>query len=158
MNAPRNAHANDERDSLMHEPLNSRQLRAFRVLARTGSFTQTARELLLTQSAISHSLSRLRDQLGDPLLIKAGTRMHPTAFALDFLEQTRPILRSIQRALSRRGPFDPASSRRIFRLAAPDFAMDLFTTLLAALQKEAPGVAVDGPALARRCCSPSPRD
>ena len=43
----------------MHEPLDSRQLRAFGVLARTGSFTQTARELHLTQSAISHAMKAL---------------------------------------------------------------------------------------------------
>ena len=43
---------NDDADSYMNELLDSRQLRAFRVLARTGSFTQTARELHITQSGI----------------------------------------------------------------------------------------------------------
>ena len=55
---------NDERDSLMTPPLDSRQLRAFATLARTASFTQTARELHLTQSAISHSMKALESDVG----------------------------------------------------------------------------------------------
>ena len=47
----------------MIAPLDSRQLRAFRILARTGSFTQTARELHLTQSGISHSMKALESEI-----------------------------------------------------------------------------------------------
>src|SRR6059036_2435193 len=87
----------------------------FEVLMVESSVTRAAERLGRTQSAVSHSLSRLREQLGDPLLIKGGARMLPTAFAVEFLEQARPILRSIQRALSPRHVFDPATSRRLFR-------------------------------------------
>src|SRR5882672_3501251 len=93
----------------------------FDILMMERSVTRAAERLGRTQSAISHSLARLREQLGDPLLVKGGRRMEPTAFALEFVEQARPILRSIQRVLSPRHVFDPATSRRIFRLAAPDF-------------------------------------
>src|SRR5205823_11209696 len=55
---------NHERHSYMNAPLDSRQLRAFCVLARTGSFTQTARELHLTQSAVSHSMKALENEIG----------------------------------------------------------------------------------------------
>jgi DNA-binding transcriptional LysR family regulator len=85
----------------------------------------------------------LRAQLGDPVLVKGGKFMQPTPFALDFLEEVRPILARIQRALSPRHSFDPASSRRIFRLCAPDFALTLFTHLHARLRVEAPGVAIE---------------
>jgi LysR family transcriptional regulator, low CO2-responsive transcriptional regulator len=44
--------------------LDSRQLRAFSVLARTGSFTLAARELHLTQSAISHAIKALEQDVG----------------------------------------------------------------------------------------------
>ncbi|HEU5396556.1 MAG TPA: LysR family transcriptional regulator, partial [Verrucomicrobiae bacterium] len=64
MNARRIAHGKYDRDSFMIAPLDSRQLRAFCVLARTGSFTQTARELHLTQSGISHSMSALQRDVG----------------------------------------------------------------------------------------------
>ena len=94
----------------------------FEVLMAELSVTRAAERLGRTQSAVSHSLARLRAELGDPLLIKGGARMQPTPFALELLEQARPILRSIQRALSPRQVFDPATSRRLFRFAAPDFA------------------------------------
>src|SRR4029078_10873333 len=95
----------------------------FEVLMFERNVTRAADALARTQSAVSHSLSRLRDQLGDPLLIKAGVRMQPTAFALDLIEQTRPMLRGIQRLLSPRYVFDAAHSQRGFRLAAPDFML-----------------------------------
>ena len=118
-------------------------LAVFEVLMRERSVTRAAERLGRTQSAVSHSLSRLRDQLGDPLLIKGGKRMEPTAIALEFIEQVRPLLRGIERVLSPRHRFEPASSRRVFRLAAPDFALALFTDLLADLRIAAPGVSVE---------------
>ena len=57
----------------------------FEVLMRVGNVTRAADELGRTQSAISHSLSRLRDQLGDPLLVKAGGKMSPTPFAIKLI-------------------------------------------------------------------------
>jgi LysR family transcriptional regulator, mexEF-oprN operon transcriptional activator len=115
----------------------------FEVLMIERNVTRSAERLGRTQSAVSHSLSRLRSQLGDPLLIKAGVRMQPTAFALDLIEQARPMLRGIERVLSPRYVFDPASSRRVFRLAAPDFMPTLFTSLLARLRSDAPGVSIE---------------
>jgi len=115
----------------------------FEVLMAELSVTRAAERLGRTQSAVSHSLARLRAQLGDPLLLKGARRMEPTAFALELLEQARPILHSLQRVLSPRRTFQPKSSRRVFRLAAPDFALALFTDLLAGLRAEAPGVAVE---------------
>ena len=115
----------------------------FDVLMAQRSVTRAAERLGRTQSAVSHSLARLREQLGDPLLIKGGRRMQPTAFALEFMEQARPILQSIRRALSPRHAFDPKTSRRVFRFAAPDFARTLFTGLFARLRREAPGVSVE---------------
>src|SRR3979409_1846578 len=91
----------------------------FEVLMIERSVTRAADRLGRTQSAVSHSLARLRSQLGDPLLIKAGMRMQPTAFALDLIEQARPMLRGIERVLSPRHVFDPASSRRGFTFGAP---------------------------------------
>jgi len=69
--------------------------------------------------------------------------MQPTPFALELIEQARPMLRGIQRVLSPRHVFDPASSQRVFRLAAPDFMITLFIDLMARLRKEAPGVSVE---------------
>src|ERR1043165_6952925 len=71
----------------------------FEMLMLERGVTRAAERLGRTQSAVSHSLSRLREQLGDPLLVRGGRGMEPTAFALDLIDQARPILRSIQRVL-----------------------------------------------------------
>src|SRR5436305_7058525 len=102
-----------------HHPIDLRRfdlnlLIVFEVLMAERSVTRAAERLGRTQSAVSHSLSRLRGELGDPLLVKGGVRMQPTAFALDLIEQTRPMLKGIQRLLSPRYVFDHASSQRVF--------------------------------------------
>ena len=56
----------------MSQPLDSRQLRAFSILARTGSFTATAKELHLSQSAISHAMKALEQEIGCRLLDRMG--------------------------------------------------------------------------------------
>jgi DNA-binding transcriptional LysR family regulator len=126
---------------LRHFDLNL--LVVFDVLMTERSVTRAADRLGRTQSAVSHSLSRLREQFADPLLIKGGVRMQPTALALDLIEQARPMLSGIQRVLSPQHVFDPKSSRRVFRLAAPDFMLALFTDLMTRLGREAPGVALE---------------
>jgi DNA-binding transcriptional LysR family regulator len=115
----------------------------FDILMVERSVTRAAERLGRTQSAVSHSLSRLREQFGDPLLIKGGVRMQPTAFALDLIDQARPMLGGIQRVLTPQHIFDPATSRRVFRLAAPDFMRTLFADLLRRLRSEAPLAAIE---------------
>src|SRR5215475_13653492 len=115
----------------------------FDVLMTERSVTRAAERLGRTQSAVSHALSRLREQFSDPLLLKGGVRMQPTALALELIEQARPMLGGIQRVLSPKHLFDPASSDRVFRLAAPDFMLTLFADLLTRLRTEAPRIAVE---------------
>jgi DNA-binding transcriptional LysR family regulator len=129
----------------------------FDVLMIERSVTRAAERLGRAQSAVSHSLSRLREQFGDPLLIKGGMRMQPTAFALDLIEQARPMLGGIQRVLSPAHVFDPATSRRVFRLAAPDFLLTLFADLLCNCAPKRPSYRSNGSRRASRPCLMSPR-
>ena len=115
----------------------------FDVLMTERSVTRAAERLGRTQSAVSHSLSRLREQFGDPLLLKSGARMQPTALAFELIEQARPMLGGLQRVLSPQHVFDPGKSTRVFRLAVPDFALTMFADLLTLLRAEAPGVSVE---------------
>jgi DNA-binding transcriptional LysR family regulator len=92
MTAFPNSHDNHEEDSYMSEPLDSRQLRAFRVLARTGSFTQTARELHLTQSGISHSMKALETEIGCRLLDRLGKKVVLTQAGEQLLKHAEKIL------------------------------------------------------------------
>jgi DNA-binding transcriptional LysR family regulator len=69
--------------------------------------------------------------------------MQPTLRALDLIEQARPMLGGILRVLSPQHGFDPATSTRVFRVAVPDFMLNLFAELLARLRADAPCVAVE---------------
>jgi DNA-binding transcriptional LysR family regulator len=90
----------------MKTPLDSRQLRAFVVLARTGSFTQTARELYLTQSGISHSMKALERETGCRLLDRVGKKIVLTQAGEQLLHHANKILlemENAQEALARLG-------------------------------------------------------
>jgi DNA-binding transcriptional LysR family regulator len=115
----------------------------FEVLMAEGSVTRAAARLGRTQSAVSHGLARLREQVGDPLLVKVGSGMAPSPFAQRLIEDVRPILRSIQRIVAPPEVFDPATSRRVFRLAIADFAPTLLPKVIAEVQRQAPGVSVE---------------
>ena len=96
----------------MNESLDSRQLKAFVVLAKTGSYTETAKQLYVTHSAISHSMRALEEQVGCRLLSKlgkkailteAGETLMPHALrALDEMRQARHTLTELNKWGSRR--------------------------------------------------------
>jgi DNA-binding transcriptional LysR family regulator len=127
--------------NLAHLDLNL--LVTFEVLMTEASVTRTAERLSRTQSAISHSLARLREQLGDPLLIKVGGAMVPSPFAVQLVEDIRPILRSIQRIAALPQHFEPAASERTFRVAISDFTPSVLSEVMARTHKDAPRVAVE---------------
>ncbi len=76
----------------MSQPLDSRQLRAFTVLARTGSFTRTAHELHLTQSAISYAIKALEEEIGCRLLDRVGKSVMLTQAGEQLLVRAEKIL------------------------------------------------------------------
>lgn len=82
----------------MPEDLDFRLLRMFTLLARTGSFTRTAASLGLTQSAVSHGMRRLEEQLGCSLLYKSGKTTHLTSEGQIFLTHAQRILEAGERA------------------------------------------------------------
>ncbi len=115
----------------------------FEVLMTERSVSRAAVRLARTQSAVSHSLARLREQLGDPLLVKVGGGMAPSHYALRLIEDVRPLLRSIQRIIAPPEPFEPATSRRVFRVAIADFVPTLLPRVIKEVQRLAPGVSVE---------------
>ena len=105
------------------------------------SVTRAGRTLGLSQPATSAALARLRRFFDDPLLVRTGRHLEPTAFALALREPVQDILRRIEVTIDRRSEFDPKSSNREFTLAASDYAvLVLAPALHAALSKDAPNV------------------
>ena len=114
----------------------------FEVLMETRSVTATAEKIGRTQSAVSHALGRLRDQLGDPLLVRVGGQMHPSPSAETIIEDVRPILRSIRRVITPQSLFDPATSDRVFRIAMPTLTK-VIADVSQRVATEAPNVKIE---------------
>ncbi|NRB55762.1 MAG: LysR family transcriptional regulator [Salinicola sp.] len=101
-------------------------LLVFRVLMDEGSVNRAAEQLGRTPSAVSHALGRLRDQLGDPLLVRAGGTMQPSPRALALYQEIQPILARIERAVQPPAAFNPATSTRTFKISGP--GLDIVAT------------------------------
>lgn len=114
----------------------------FEALMTEGSVAKAAERLNKTPSAVSHALARLREQVGDPLMVKVGGKMQPSPFAESLIDDVRPILRSIQRVVTPPKPFDPATSTRTFRIAVPAITA-LIAEVFARISAEAPGVSLE---------------
>src|SRR5436305_4592117 len=82
----------------MNIPFDLRQLRAFCVLARTGSFTAAARELHLTQSGVSHSMKALERDIGCRLLDRLGKKVLLTQAGEQLLQHAAKILQEMDNA------------------------------------------------------------
>lgn len=82
----------------MNGPLDSRQVRMFCVLARTGSFTQTAREVHVTQSGVSHAMKALERDVGCRLLDRLGKKVVLTQAGEQLLHHAAKILQEMENA------------------------------------------------------------
>lgn len=75
-----------------------RQVRAFVAVAERGSFTLAAKEIYLTQSAVSHSIRSLEDQLACKLLDRSRRQVRLTPEGVVFLRRCRRIMQEIDEA------------------------------------------------------------
>ncbi|MGF6518054.1 DNA-binding transcriptional LysR family regulator [Pseudomonas sp. BT76 TE3572] len=102
--------------------------------------TRAAERLHLSQPAVSHALARLRDLLGDPLLVRAGASLVPTPRALELMAPLAEALAQVQSLLAP-NTFDQATAKRTFRLAMSDYgAAIVLPGLIRTLRREAPGI------------------
>lgn len=114
------------------------------VLLRERSVTRAARELHLSQPAMSASLARLRAYFNDEILVPQGRRMLPTAHAQNLAPLVAKALADIEMRIMGAAVFNPATSQRRFRLCASDYvSVVLLQPLLAELEKTAPGVSIE---------------
>ncbi|KVV11629.1 Nodulation protein D 2 [Pseudomonas sp. TAD18] len=101
--------------------------------------TRTGARLHLSQPAISHSLSKLRVLLDDPILIRQGSEVVLSALAQNLQAPLKEILSQIEILLGKSIDFVPANSHRTFRLAMSDYgAAIVLPKLLRQLRAQAP--------------------
>eukprot|EP01037_Dinobryon_pediforme_P030705 gene30705-34890_t len=111
-------------------------------LLRRRNVTRAAVDVGLSQPAMSRALSRLRDLIGDPLLVRGGGGLQLTPRAAALLPKVEAALNDV-RALFHEPAFDPAAERRVIRMAASDAQTVLLApAIMARLAREAPGLSL----------------
>lgn len=118
-------------------------LLVFDALYRQRSVSDAASELALSPSAVSHALIRLRTALNDPLFVRAGKRMAPTARAESLAGGIAIALSHLSSCLSAQDDIDIATSRQVFTFSATDYtAAVVLPTLIARVNRAAPGIVI----------------
>jgi DNA-binding transcriptional LysR family regulator len=126
-----------------YSDLSLRELRVLHALLQQRSITRTAQSMETTQPAISKMLRRLRAQFSDPLFVRDGQAMQPTAKALDIADRLRLLLAAADGLRSEATMFDPAGSDRMFSLLLTDVGMIRFLPpLIARVATIAPNISV----------------
>lgn len=106
-----------------------------------GGLTRAAARLNVTQPAISYSLGRLRELLGDPLFVREGHAMTPTPFTRNMIEPLRRALRSVETVLSDLDRFEPPTAERRFTLGCRDaLESRVLPRLMSRITQAAPNV------------------
>ncbi len=119
-------------------------------LLRTRRATDTARELAMTQSTVSHALARLRAILGDKLFVRRPHGLEPTPRALA-LAPSLEALFALARDVVEARPLDPSEASGVVRIAASDYHCTQYAApLIARLGEAAPKLRLSFRALVRR--------
>lgn len=111
------------------------------VLLVEGSVARAARRLRLSPSAMSRALARLRETMGDPLLVRAGRGLVPTPRALELRERVSQLVQEAEAVLR---PTDRLDLKQLFRTftlrTSEGFVENFGPALMARLGEDAPGV------------------
>ncbi|QHJ10562.1 PCP degradation transcriptional activation protein [Paraglaciecola mesophila] len=101
-----------------------------------GSITGAGKRLHLSQPAVSHALSRLREKFQDPLFIRHGRKMIPTELCQTIMPRVRSSVAELESTLRSIGEFDVHQYQREMKFGFrdilesiffPELAMDLLT-------------------------------
>jgi DNA-binding transcriptional LysR family regulator len=115
---------------------------ALDALLQEGNVSRAATRVGLSTPAMSHALARLRAQLGDPLLVRAGQRMVPTPRATDLKDRVHALAQEVRAVLAPAAPADLRSVQRAFRVRTTDQFLTILNPALDRRLREAPGIAI----------------
>ncbi len=124
----------------MNDTLDSRRLNAFTVLAKTESHTETARQLHLTPSAVSHAMRELEEEVGCRLLTKMGKKIVLTEAGEALLYHAHRALGELDHARRTLTYLNKWGTRRL-RVAADAIFLSIFLApVLLKFHKEFPNI------------------
>jgi DNA-binding transcriptional LysR family regulator len=114
---------------------------ALDALIEESNVTRAAGRMRLSQPAMSRALGRLRDLLGDDVLVRSPDGMRLTARAQELAPRLRTLLTEIEETIFDQAPFDPATVERRFSLSTSDYGgFVLLPALVRAVRAEAPRI------------------
>jgi DNA-binding transcriptional LysR family regulator len=117
-------------------------LRVFDQVMAERNLTRAARNLAMTQPAVSNALNRLRDALGDKLVVRSGYGIDPTPRALSLWPAIADALRQMEASITP-GDFIASEATNTFVLAMADAtAAELMPNLVEIIERDAPGVSM----------------
>ena len=104
-----------------------------------GSVVGAARRMNLSPAAMSRTLTRIREAIGDPILVRAGRGLVPTPKALELREQVRDVVEQAALLFRSADEVDLGSLRRRFSIRANDFFVGVYGgKLFDTLERQAP--------------------
>lgn len=116
--------------------LDGNALTTFMIVLEEMSVSRAAERLGVTQSAVSHTLDKLRVIFDDPLFVREGRGIESTARARDLRASVENVLDDLK-SLTDHRKFDPLLEQMEFTIAANDFPIQLiFPKLLKELSGE----------------------
>jgi DNA-binding transcriptional LysR family regulator len=115
---------------------------ALDALLQEANVSRAATRVGLSTPAMSHALARLRKQLGDPLLVRAGQRMVPTPRATDLKDRVHALATEVKAVLAPPAPTDLRSVQRALRVRTTDQFLSILNPALDRRLREAPGIAI----------------
>lgn len=117
-------------------------LRVFDQVMAERNLTRAARNLAMTQPAVSNALSRLRDALGDKLVMRSGFGVVPTARALVLWPAIADALRQMEASITPRD-FVASEATTTFLIGMADAtSAELMPALVEIIERDAPGVSI----------------
>ncbi len=123
-----------------HSKMEMAQLRTFRVVAETLNFTRAAERLNLTQSAVSHQIKALEEELGEPLFIRARRAVKLSQAgkaALEYVERILDDAEALRESVAGR---ERALAGRVRVAAATQAFVHLFVPLFESFMRAHPGI------------------
>lgn len=128
---------------MMHGKIDLNLFLVLKSVYQEGTITAAAGKLHLTQPAVSHALARLRDKFDDPLFIRHGRKMVPSAFCQKIIPKVIESLSALEETVSDDKEFDVLQHKREIRFGFRDILESIFfPTLVTDLITNTPNITI----------------
>ncbi|WP_339437651.1 LysR family transcriptional regulator [Pseudomonas sp. EL_65y_Pfl1_R32] len=127
----------------MTEKIDIKHMRVLLHLVREKNVSRVAEQLEISQQAVSNYLKRMRRVFPNELFLRQSAGLQPTDYAYDLAAKFEKIVEEVDGIFSS-FPFDPATSKYVFRVIANEYAqLSIIPSLSLLMRKRAPGVKLE---------------